>query len=211
MKKVIPIVIGGIVVILIGVVTLLSISTSAPQVTVVDQPSTYVTLNDIIRQKLETHEIYMSSPIKLSGQDDIQKYCSFFTDTEKQDLVQYCTSTEIKDKNNSFLGNIHMVGDADEPKIILALIQTNRTMSDLDSVKIIFDNVVQVVICDCWSQKKPGGLESVNQLVDGLRQFHLSDTKPHSKSNEIVLEGKPMHLELSENKDGYLWQFFIYN
>jgi hypothetical protein len=103
-----------------------------------------------------------------------------------------------------------MVGSSDEPKIVLVLVQVDPFMSQIDSVKNIVDVTIQNLVCDCWNQVQPDGFQNTAQWVDGLRQFHLQDTKPHSKSKEITLSGKVLQLELTTNKDGYLWQFFIY-
>ncbi len=92
----------------------------------------------------------MSSPIRLQTKDEIQKYCSFFADSEKQKLVEYCTSTELKDGNGKFLGNIHMVGLKDIPQMVLVLIQTDPYMSQIDSVKKVFDTTTQELVCKCW-------------------------------------------------------------
>jgi hypothetical protein len=172
--------------------------------------SGYDDVNKILKQELSEFDISMSSPIKLQRQEDIQKYCTFFISEEKQSLVQYCTSTELKDSDGKFLGNVHMVGSSDEPKIVLVLVQVDPFMSQIDSVKNIVDVTIQNLVCDCWNQVQPDGFQNTAQWVDGLRQFHLQDTKPHSKSKEITLSGKVLQLELTTNKDGYLWQFFIY-
>jgi hypothetical protein len=172
--------------------------------------SGYDDANKILKQELLEYDISMSSPIKLQRQEDVQKYCTFFTSEEQQNLVQYCTSTELKDNDGKFLGNVHMVGSSDEPKIILVLVQVDPVMSQIDSVKNIVDTTIQNLVCDCWNQVRPDGFEDVGQWVDGLRQFHLQDTKPHSKSKEITLSGQVLQLELTTNKDGYLWQFFVY-
>lgn len=213
MNKATPIVIGTVIVILIGVAIATSnfLPIQEPQIEQKEQSLSYLTINKLIKEKLESQQIHMSSPIKLSRQDDLQKYCSFFTDPAKQELVEYCTSTELKDVHDDFLGNIHMVGSPNEPKITLVLVQVNQTMGQIDSVKTIFDTTVQSVVCDCWAQQKPGGLDNIGQWVDGLQQFHQSGSKPHSKSNDLILDGKTMQMELSQNEGGFLWQFFIYN
>jgi hypothetical protein len=208
MKKTTPIISAGVLIVIIGIVILLQ--TSSPQPVIEKTESLYITANSLLKEKLAENQIKMSSPIKLSDPNDIRKYCSFFTSDEKQQLIQYCTSTELKDANDAFLGNIHMVGSADEPKITMALIQTDYP-SDLDSVKIIFGIVTDNLVCDCWAQQKPGGLDNMGQWVDGLYQFHQSDAKPHSKSNPIQLGDKSLQLELTTNEGGYLWQFFIYS
>ncbi len=207
MNKMIFPVISGIVIAIIGIVLAVN---PLQQEEPMPKMSGYVESNRILQQNLAKHDLHLSSPIKLSRSEDIEKYCSFFTDEEKQNLVEYCTSTELKDKNDNFLGNIHMVGHVAEPKIIMVLIQTDSEMSQLDSVMTVYDTVVQSLVCDCWTEQKPGNLENIAQWVDGLRQFHLGDTKPHSKSSVVELEGKSLQLELTTNEDGYLWQFFIY-
>ncbi|MFM8659133.1 MAG: hypothetical protein ACKOCQ_04270 [Candidatus Nitrosotenuis sp.] len=213
MKKIIPIIVGvavvaGIIAVLLGQSTL----SSAPAK---QEPSVsdakYVEANSLLKEKLAEKQIQMSSPIKVGTPEGISKYCTFFSSSEKQKLVQYCTSTELKNRNGTFLGNIHMVGAKDSPGAILTLIQTDKSMSTIDTAKTVFATVSDTMICDCWSEKKPGGLDSMDSWIDGLKQFHQSDTKPHSKSNLLQFEDKAMQLELTTNEDGYLWQLIIYN
>lgn len=173
--------------------------------------SKYLENNLVLKQKLSEQGISMSSPIQLQTKDEIQKYCSFFADGEKQKLVEYCTSTELKDNNDKFLGNIHMVGLKDVPQMVLVLIQTDPYMSQIDSVKKVFDTTTQELVCKCWGDAKPDSFANISDWIEGLRQFHTSDTKPHSKSKQIVLEGKTLQLELTTNTEGYLWQLYIYN
>lgn len=171
----------------------------------------YVEYNSLLKEKLADRQISMSSPIKLQKQEDIKQYCAFFTNQEMQKLTEYCTSTEITDSSGIFLGNIHMIGSPYEPKIILTLIQTDPQMSQIESVKTIFDTVIKNIVCDCWGDVKPDGMNSVSEWVEGLRKFHQSDTQTHSKSKKLMLESKTVQMELTTNKDGYLWQLFIYD
>ncbi|MEM3064300.1 MAG: hypothetical protein QW177_02900 [Candidatus Nitrosotenuis sp.] len=174
------------------------------------QHTQYLEYNSLLKEKLADKQISMSSPIRLQKQEDIEKYCAFFTSQDLQKLAEYCTSTEIKDNSGRFLGNIHMVGSPYEPKVILTLIQTDPQMTQIESVKTIFETVIKNIVCDCWEEVKPDGMHSVSQWVEGLRQFHQGDTQPHSKSKRLVLESKAVQMELTTNKDGYLWQLFIY-
>ena len=190
-------------------ISVVSFSTKATPTDV--SASKYLENNLILKQKLAELEISMSSPVRLQSSDDIKKYCSFFADDEKQKLVKYCTSTELKDSNGDFLGNIHMVGLSNDPKMALVLVQTDPFMAKIDSVKKIFDTATQELVCKCWSVVTPDNFENIDDWIDGLRHFHTSDTKPHSKSKQLVLEGKTLQLELTTNKEGYLWQLYIYN
>jgi hypothetical protein len=199
------------IIIAVAIVSILSVvSFSAKPIPSVST-SPYVEHNLILKQKLSEAEISMSSPIQLSTTDDIKQYCSFFADSEKQKLVEYCTSTELKDGDGNFLGNIHMVGLKDVPQMVLVLIQTDPSMSQIDSVKKIFDASIQELVCKCWVDLKPDNFENVGDWVDGMRSFHESDTQEHSKSKQLILEGKTLQLELTTNNDGYLWQLYIYN
>lgn len=173
--------------------------------------SKYVSDNMVLKQKLAEHQISMSSPIQLRTPDDIKKYCSFFADSEKQKLVEYCTSTELKDKDGNFLGNIHMVGLKAYPQMVLVLLQADPFMSQIGSVKQVFGTAIEELVCKCWSDIKPDNFASSDDWVDGMRNFHTSDTKPHSKSKQLTLEGKTLQLEVTTNKEGYLWQLYIYN
>ncbi|MGQ0375960.1 MAG: hypothetical protein ACT4OW_00435 [Nitrososphaerota archaeon] len=170
---------------------------------------TYADANAKLKDSLATEGISMSSPIKLQEKTDIDKYCTFFKDKEKQSIVQYCTSTELRDSSGAFLGNIHMVGSSSFPRLVIVLVQVDPMMSQIDSVKKVFSLVTENLVCNCWEEKKPGGFETVASLIDGLRQFHTSDVKPHSQSNQISIEGKSMQIELTTNTEGYLWELLI--
>ena len=169
---------------------------------------TYMESNAKLKESLALHGISMSSPVKLSTIKDIEKFCSFFTDKTMQDQVDYCTSTELKDSNGEFLGNIHMVGSRNMPKIILVLIQTDPFMQDLDEIKSVYDVVIENLVCNCWEDVKPGEIETVSDWVDRQKDFHTSDVKPTSKSN-LSLRGITLQMELTTNTEGYLWKLLI--
>jgi len=170
---------------------------------------TYTDANTKLKEALATEGISMSSPVRLKEKTDIDKYCTFFKDKEKQSLVEYCTSTELRDSDGVFLGNIHMIGSPSFPRLVIVLVQVDPLMSQLDSVKTIFSTATETLVCNCWDEKKPGGFETVSSLIDGLYQFHTGDVKPHSQSNQISIEGKSMQIELTTNTQGYLWELLI--
>ena len=170
---------------------------------------TYTDANTKLKEALVTEGISMSSPVRLKEKTDIDKYCTFFKDKEKQSLVEYCTSTELRDSDGVFLGNIHMIGSPSFPRLVIVLVQVDPLMSQLDSVKTIFSTATETLVCNCWDEKKPGGFETVSSLIDGLYQFHTGDVKPHSQSNQISIEGKSMQIELTTNTQGYLWELLI--
>ena len=169
---------------------------------------TYLESNAKLKESLALHGISMSSPVKLSTIKDIEKFCSFFADKNKQDQVDYCTSTELRDSDGEFLGNIHMVGSRNMPKIVLVLIQTDPFMQDLDEIKSVYDVVIETLVCNCWEDVKPSEIETVSDWVDRQKDFHTSDVKPTSKSNLSIM-GMSLQMELTTNTEGYLWKLLI--
>ena len=209
--------IGGATVISIAVAyILMATNPTVPQTddTLLDNMSevlnfTYSDANTKLKEALAAESISMSSPVRLKEKTDIDKYCTFLKDKEKQSLVEYCTSTEIRDSDGAFLGNIHMIGSPSFPRLVIILVQVDPLMSQLDSVKTVFSTATETLVCNCWEEKKPGGFETVSSLIDGLHQFHTGDVKPHSQSNQISIEGKSMQIELTTNTQGYLWELLI--
>ena len=169
---------------------------------------TYDDSNSKLKEKLAIFDISMSSPITLINRNYLEEYCSFFENEELQNQVDYCTSTELRDSEGKFLGNIHMVGSRQMPKIILALIQTDPFMQNLDDVKTVYNVVIEDLVCNCWNEEQPGDIETVARWVDKQRDFHTSNTKPTSKSN-LSLSGMQLQIELTTNTEGYLWKLLI--
>lgn len=170
---------------------------------------TYEEANSNLKLNLKSEGISMSSPLKFAEQQSIEKYCSFFTDKEKQKLVEYCTSTELKDGTGNFLGNIHMIGTTNAPRLVFVVVQSNPMIDNLEQVKKVFDVVTKELVCNCWDQVKPGGYETIGSWVDALRDFHTNGDKPHSSSAPILLASKHIQIELTTTKDGYVWELLI--
>src|SRR3989338_689426 len=170
----------------------------------------YADSNSVMKSSLAVKVIPMSSALKISG-GSIAKYCTFYGDTEKQNSIEYCTSTELKDSDGKFLGNIHMVGSLAYPNAVLGVIQTDPYMSNLDDIKTIYQVMVESLVCDCWQDQKPGNLESISAWVDTARSHHLEATGTTSSSKITGLAQKQLLLEVTTNTEGYLWKFIISN
>lgn len=169
---------------------------------------TYDESNLTLKQDLGAQEISMSSPIKLVSKSNLNEFCTFFENDDLQNQVEYCTSTELRDSEGTYLGNIHMVGTRQMPKIVLALIQSDPFMQNLDSVKTVYSVVIEDLVCDCWNEVHPSGIQTIAEWVDKQRDFHASDKKPTSKSN-LDLSGMQLQMELTTNTQGYLWKLLI--
>ena len=202
--------IGAAAVIVVVIITSYFINVPSKSKTdALDLDFTYEEANSNLKTSLQSQGISMSSPLKFSQQTDIDKYCNFFTDKEKQKLVEYCTSTEIKDEKGNFLGNIHMVGSKRVPGAVIAVLQSNPMMDSLDKIKTVFGTVTKELVCDCWKDVKPGGNDTIESWIDALRDFHIGGEKQHSKSKPLAIASKHLQIELTTNKDGYLWKLLI--
>ena len=165
-------------------------------------------INADIAAALSGKDISMSSAIKISKPSGIEKYCTFFDDPERQSHIQYCTSTELRDKNGDFLGNIHMVGTVERPKLVIVIMEV--PLDEIQNVVAVFDAVIDTTVCQCWKQESPGGFPDVTSWVDALNQFHRNaNAGKVAKSGVITLDDKKIQMELVGNKDGQLWKLFV--
>jgi len=170
----------------------------------------YVDSNSILKSSLASDGILMSSPLTFTG-SSIAKYCTFYQDEIKQNSINYCTSTELKDSEGNFLGNIHMVGTLDYPDAVLGVIQTDPYLSNLDSLKTTYQIMINSLVCDCWQDKKPGNFESISQWIDAAKSHHLEAKRTTSSSEVSGLADKHLFLEITTNSDGYLWKLILSN
>jgi hypothetical protein len=170
----------------------------------------YIETNKDIQSLLEIQNISMSSALKLNG-FSIKQYCTFFADESIQNAIEYCTSTELLDSDGRYLGNIHMVGVSNSPKYVIGVIQADPITSQLDAIKIIYQTMIESLVCDCWEEEKPGGFESVSDWIDAAHTHHLEAKRITSKSEISGLAQKDLLLEITTNTEGYLWKFIIPN
>lgn len=170
----------------------------------------YVDSNSILKSSLAKNGILMSSPLQIKG-ESIAKYCTFYQDEQKQNSITYCTSTELKDSDGKFLGNIHMVGSMDSPNAVLGVIQTDPRISNFDSLKTTYSIMVESLVCDCWQDQKPGDFGAVSEWIDAAKSHHLEAKRTTSSSEISGLADKRLFLEITTNSEGYLWKFIISN
>jgi hypothetical protein len=170
----------------------------------------YVDTNKELQSVLQPLDIKMSSPLKLNG-FSIDTYCTFFSDVLVQASIEYCTSTELLDSKDQYLGNVQMVGSNAFPQYVIGVIQTDSSVSQLEDAKAVVNSMIKLIVCDCWNEKKPGNFESVSAWIDAANSLHLENTSKTSKSTINGLTVRPMLLEITTNENGYLWKFLIAN
>jgi hypothetical protein len=184
-------------------------NTDQSQVSPLDLDFTYDEANSNLKTTLLSHDINMSRPLQFYTQSDLNQYCHFFSDDKRQALVKFCTSTEIKDKNQNFLGNINMVGSTRAPGLVIAAVQSDPMLSNLNDVKTIFSAVINETTCDCWDKEKPRGYATLSDMIDNFRDFHIANKKPNSSSQSVPLGSEHFEIELTTNQNGYLWKLLV--
>ena len=201
-KKLAPIIVGVAITIIIA-----SLLVSDSNTVVNNVDFTYDS-NFKIKEKMEKYGISMSNPIQIQG-DSINQHCNFFKDSLIQSKVEYCTSTELKDSEGNFLGNVHMIGNSENPQLAMAIIQTDPFLSESSELNQVFQTMIQTLVCDCWEEQKPGGLESIPSWIQASYEYHLETKKTTSKSEITGLAQKEIVLEITTNTEGYLWKLLI--
>jgi hypothetical protein len=179
------------------------------QISPLDLDFTYDEANSNLKTSLLSHDLNMSRPLQFFSQTDINQYCNFFSDQKKQELVKFCTSTEIKDKNRNFLGNINMVGSTRAPGLVIAAIQSDPAMSNLNDVKTIFGAVINETTCGCWDKEKPKGYATLSDMIDAFRDFHIAGNKPNTTTQSVPLGSEHFEMELTTNQGGYVWKLLV--
>ena len=164
--------------------------------------------NSDLRTNLALYQINMTHPIRLSSAADVKQYCNFIVDPKKQALVTYCTSAVLKN-NQGTLGDITMVGTPDVPGLVVVALQSNPLMSNYGDIKTVFGVVLNSTICQCWNKESPGGYQTLSDMMDALRDFHINGKKPDSTTHTIPLGNKHFEIELSTTDSGYLWKLLV--
>ena len=169
----------------------------------------YETVNSDLKNTLIHQQINMSSPLKFSTTANINQYCNFLSNQTKQAMIEYCTSTELKDVNGNFLGDVNMIGSNTAPVLVIAAIQSDPVFSNYDKVKTVFGDVINETICQCWNNSKPGGYTTLSDMMDALRTFHLNGKQPNSTTHAVPLGGVHFEIELTTNSNGYVWKLLV--
>lgn len=164
-----------------------------------------------IKTNLATQNIVMSVPTAITDHTKDQ-YCAFFDANNVQKFVEYCTTTAIMNSDGKSIGNINMGGTIDGgPIMAVALVEASPLLdSSEDEVDLIFETMIEILVCDCWQEKKPGNFETVKQWIDAAKEhFSESDQTTPLKSKVSGLTQKEIILEVSATEKSYLWTLII--
>lgn len=169
----------------------------------------YETVNSDLRNTLISQKINMSNPLRFSTQENINQYCDFLSNKTKQAMIEYCTSTELKNAQGNFLGDINMVGSTIAPVLVIAAIQSDQSMSNYNEIKTVFGDVVNETICQCWDKEKPGGYQTLSALMDAQRDFQIKGNQSSSTTHGIPLGGVHFEIDITSTNQGYVWKLLV--
>tara|TARA_B100001105_G_scaffold155514_1_gene124956 strand:- start:3 stop:632 length:630 start_codon:yes stop_codon:yes gene_type:complete len=161
-----------------------------------------------IKASLSEQNIFMSTPTPITDHT-IENYCAIRDDILS--TIIYCTTTAIQGPNGKSLGNINMGGSPDNPIMALALVESSPFLdSKSNEIEIVFEIMIETLVCDCWNEKQPGGFESVNAWLDvaKIKYSESSQTIP-LKSTITGLGNETLILEITSKNDSYLWTLIV--
>ncbi|MDC0896785.1 hypothetical protein OAR84_01910 [Nitrosopumilus sp.] len=161
-----------------------------------------------IKESLSEQNIFMSTPSPITDHT-IENYCAIHADILS--TITYCTTTAIQGQNGKSLGNISMGGSPDNPIMAIAAIDSSPSFdSKSNEVEIVFETMVETLVCECWNEKQPGGFESVNDWLDVAKiKYAESSQDIPLKSTITGLGDETLILEVTLKNDSYLWTLII--
>ena len=163
---------------------------------------------DKIQKILVTKNIFISTPTPITDHT-VEQYCTFFDDENIQKFVQYCLTTAISDSEGQHLGNLNMGGNPINPKMALAIIEVPSLDYKLDDSIIIFQTMIDTLVCDCWEEQQPGGFESVSAWINAANQQYDESEQKTLKSKINGLAQKQLVLEITATEESYLWTLIV--
>ena len=161
-----------------------------------------------IKESLSEQNIFMSTPTPVTDHT-IGNYCAIRDDILS--TINYCTTTAIQGPDGKSLGNINMGGSPDNPIMAIAIIDSSPFLDTKSSeIEIVFETMIEALVCDCWNEKQPGNFESVNDWLNTAKSKYAesSQTIP-LKSTITGLGDETLILEITSKNDSYLWTLIV--
>ena len=157
--------------------------------------------NTDIRQSLRMHDVDVSVPLVLRD-DMAAQYCTFFANSPPE---PHCTSTELT-YDGKFLGNIHMVGDAERPVAALAVIQSDSRITEKPQISAVWRTMIEHLVCDCWAEVRPGGFDTIQDWVDTAVMIHQDTNSTVSRIDTLPIN---IMMEITPNESGRMWTLLV--
>jgi hypothetical protein len=160
-----------------------------------------------IETSLSEQNIFMSTPTAITDHT-IENYCAIRDDILSG--INYCTTTSIQDPNGKSLGNINMGGTPDNPIMAIAVIDSSPLLdSKSNEIEIVFETMIETLVCNCWNEKQPGGFESVGAWLYAANTKFSESSETYMKSTIDGLGSETLILEIKSTNESYLWTLIV--
>ena len=162
-----------------------------------------------LQKSLAKENIFMSTPAAITDHT-IDQYCTYFDSKNNQKTVEYCTTAALLNSDEKTFGNINMGGTPDETMMALAIIDASPFLnSKNDEVHIVFQTMIETLVCDCWDARQPGGFESIKSWLDTAEEKYTESSQTTLKSEITGLDNKRLILEITSTEKSYLWTLIV--
>ena len=208
MNKVIVIaVLVGVVITVSAFLLLSNDASSTPEsILTYDAGFTYYDIEKI-QNNLEERNISVSTPVAITDHT-IDYYCTYFEKGLPRS-VDYCTTTVVLDNEGDTLGNINIGGTAESPVLAIANIETSSLESNPDEVFVVFETMIETLVCDCWEEEKSVDYPTISTWIEGVQTFYVDSNKRDIKSKIDDLAGHEILLEITTKDDSILQTLII--
>jgi len=150
-----------------------------------------------IQNTLAEKNIFVSAPTAISDHT-IDQYCTYFQKGLPRS-VEYCTTTAVVNNDGDTIGNINIGGNTQSPILAIANLETPSLESNKEETLVVFETMIDTLVCDCWDEEKSVDYESSTAWIEAVRTFYYDSEQRSIKSkidnladHEIFLEITPM-------------------
>ena len=162
---------------------------------------------ETIQTTLAEQNIVVSTPTAITDHT-INQYCTFF-DKGLPQTVEYCTTTAVLDSEGNPLGNINIGGNTQSPIMAVANLETSDLGSNQDQVFLVFETMIETLVCDCWDEKDTKEYESISSWLEAVQTFSSDSEGRNIKSKIDNLSNHEIFLEITTKDDSILQTLII--
>lgn len=162
---------------------------------------------ETIQKTLAQKNVTVSAPTVITDHT-VKQYCTFF-DKGLPRTVDYCTTTAVMDSEGNTLGNINMGGDTNYPIMAVANLETLTLESNREDVFVVFETLIETLVCDCWEEKQSKDFESISAWIDAVQTFYYDSDKRNIKSKIDNLGDAEIFLEITTKENSVLQTLVI--
>jgi len=170
---------------------------------------------DIEKVSVELAErgLDLSMPVPITDAT-ISQYCTSHDNDDDAGIrtITYCLTSGISDTHGLTVGNLNVGGNTDIPMVARAITDPSPPIdSGRGHAVSVIESVIEGLVCECWSDERPGGFDSVGDWMRTAESRHTAagPDSPPLRSVISGLGGTDMTLEVSIERGGYMWVLLV--